>query len=87
MLAVFLAILRRLPAATLADLRARFVDLGDSPAGITAIDRELNRRASRPPAGHFRQSVDAFIPTRTADRAAIFGATQNQFDSGRYCQW
>jgi hypothetical protein len=56
LLTVFRAILRTLPTATLADLRTRFVELGDSPAGIIAINRELNLRARRPANRYLRQS-------------------------------
>src|SRR5688572_3863607 len=44
MLAVFTASLDLMDDATLAELRARFVALGEHPAGIRAMDWELARR-------------------------------------------
>jgi hypothetical protein len=44
MLAVFSASLRLMDDETLAELRGRFIDLQEHPAGIGAIDREIKRR-------------------------------------------
>jgi len=44
MLAVFRASLRLMDDETLAELRGRFVALGEHPAGIRAMDREISRR-------------------------------------------
>jgi hypothetical protein len=44
MLAVFSASLRLMDDETLAELRGRFVALGEHPDGIRAMDREIARR-------------------------------------------
>jgi hypothetical protein len=44
MLAIFSASLRLMDDETLAELRGRFVALGEHPAGIHAIDREIAQR-------------------------------------------
>ena len=44
MLAVFSASLKLMDDETLDELRGRFVALGEHPAGIRAMDREIARR-------------------------------------------
>jgi hypothetical protein len=44
MLAVFRASLRLMDDETLGELRGRFATLGEHPAGIRVIDREIARR-------------------------------------------
>jgi hypothetical protein len=44
MLAVFSASLKLMDDETLAELRGRFVAMGEHPAGIRVIEREIKRR-------------------------------------------
>lgn len=44
MLAVFSASLKLMDDETLDELRGRFIELREHPAGIRAIDREIKRR-------------------------------------------
>ena len=44
MLAVFRAAIRQMSDDALKELRTRLLAVGDSPAGVTEIEREMRRR-------------------------------------------